>query len=117
MGLKQHDIEVSCKTQLCSYITQTVLSETTETLWCCSRRSTYVLQVCHCTNREICLPYMSHKLNQERCIDTCKHIKKMFVIFPEMNYHEDLKTSKLLTQFIRRDLRCKAFSCKTSKPL
>ena len=45
-------------------ISQTLLLETTETLWCGSRRSTYVLQVCDCANYRICLSCMAYKSNE-----------------------------------------------------
>ena len=41
-----------------------LLLETTETLWCGSRRATYVLQVCDCANYRICLSCMAYKSNE-----------------------------------------------------
>ena len=91
---------------ICSYIAQTESSEATETVWCCNRRSTYVLQVCHCTNHGICLSCMTHKSNQERHCNT-KNIQKgaMSVILPGINYHEALNIFKLPILSIRRYIK------------
>ena len=41
-------MEISRGTHIFNCISQTLLPEPTETKWCCSRRSTYVLQLCDC---------------------------------------------------------------------
>ena len=50
--------------------------------------------------------------------ETLENIQRraMSVIFPGFNYHDALKTSKLLTLSSRRDLLCKAFFMQVSKP-
>ena len=85
----------------CNCIPQTIIPETTETMWCCSRRSTYVIQVVVVPITDYVCPCLTN-----HDIGTCENIQKRatFVIFPGWNYHDALETSKLATLSTRKDL-------------
>ena len=103
-------MEISRGTHIFNCITQTLLPETT----------TYVLQFSVVVSiTEYACPAWHTSLTKHDT-KTLENIQKraMSVIFPGLNYHGALKTSKLptLSTSTRRDLLCKEFFMQISKP-